>query len=281
MHVLIKAADKPEPFRFSTSPSRGSSPSSGLGASNDASGDTRTSKKTLSRNPNGVLRWQGAGSARPRNRYRSPGFGSQPQGQRIKLSPPRPAADTKRRRVGSEVETSTAQKSAPPAVTSTIVFPASSSTSTVNGKTPVPQVPASPSAPAAPVAPKVNGTASPRLRTTGITVKPTTPAVPSPLRQAWKQGDSPPQPPTRPTHAASYMTGLIKDVTPLKKPDVSNPYQTANPVKMPPRKPVTRRFRPAENKEKQPKEPEMTVQAIIEATVPKVSMSAVMRLWSN
>jgi hypothetical protein len=108
-------------------------------------------------------------------------------------------------------------------------------------------------------------------------VKPTAPAVPSPLRQAWKQGDSPPQPPTRPTRAANYMTGLIKEVTPPRKPDVSNPYQTANPVKMPARKPATRRFRPpAENKEKQQKEPEMTAQAIIEATVPKVSSQSLL-----
>ncbi|OJA12432.1 hypothetical protein AZE42_08096 [Rhizopogon vesiculosus] len=277
-------ADKPEPFRFSTSPSRGSSPSPGLGTSNATSSNAHAPKKTLSRNPNGVLRWQGAGSARPRNRYRSPGFGSRPQGQRIKLSPPPPtpsAADTKRRRVGNEAETSTAQKSAPLASTSTIVFPTSSSTSTAhsapafNGKTTVPPASASPLAPAAPVAPKVNGAAMPRLRATALSVKPTTPSVPSPLRQAWKHGDSPPQPPTRPTRAANYMTGLIKEVTPPKKPDVSNPYQTANPVKMASRKPTARRLRPpVEKKEKQQKEPEMTAQAIIEATVPKGSKRA-------
>ncbi|KAG1746719.1 uncharacterized protein EDB91DRAFT_1048901, partial [Suillus paluster] len=269
--------DKPEPFRFSTSPSRGSSPTLGFGTPNGASGDPHT-KKTLSRNPNGVLRWQGAGSARPRNRYRSPGFGSRPQGPRIELSPIRTssATDTKRRRVGHEAESSTAQKSAPPAPTSTIVFPTSNSTSpihpAVNGKTPVPPIPVSTLAPAAPVTPKANGAATPRLRTTGLSVKPTTPAVPSPLRQTWKQNDSPPQPPTRPTRAANYMTGLIKDVTPPKKPDVSNPYQTASPVKMPTRKPPVRRSRPpVQNKEKQQKEPEMTAQAIIEATVPKGS----------
>ncbi|KAG1783333.1 hypothetical protein EV702DRAFT_1224414 [Suillus placidus] len=59
---------------------------------------------------------------------------------------------------------------------------------------------------------------------------------------------------------------------PLKKPDVANPYQTASPVKMPSRKHPPKRSRPpAEKKEKEQKEPEMTAQAIIEATVPKGS----------
>ncbi|KAG1741075.1 hypothetical protein EDB19DRAFT_733538 [Suillus lakei] len=193
-YIQKNVQDKPEPFRFSTSPSRGSSPGLGFGTPNGASGDTRAPKKTLSRNPNGILRWQGAGSARPRNRYRSPGFGSRPQGPRIELSPIRTpsATDGKRRRVGNEAESSTAQKSAPPASTSTIVFPASNSTSptrsppAINGKAPVPPVPASTLAAAAVVTPKVNGAATPRLRTAGLSVKPTTPAVPSPLRQTWK-----------------------------------------------------------------------------------------------
>lgn len=276
-------ADKPEPFRFSTSPSRGSTPNLGFGTPNGVSSDTHIPKRTLSRNPNGVLRWQGAGSARPRNRYRSPGFGSRPQGPRIELSPIRTpsATDAKRRRVGNEAESSTAQKSAPSSSTSTIGFPISNSTSptrstpSIKEKTPVPSVPASTLAPAAVVTPKVNGAATPRLRTAGLSVKPTTPAIPSPLRQTWKQNDSPPQPPTRPTRAADYMTGLIKEVTPLRKPDVANPYQTASPVKMPARKLPARRARPpAEKQEKQHKEPEITVQAIIEATVPKGSKRA-------
>ncbi|KAG1779682.1 hypothetical protein EV702DRAFT_1213327 [Suillus placidus] len=59
---------------------------------------------------------------------------------------------------------------------------------------------------------------------------------------------------------------------PLKKPDVANPYQTASPVKMPSRKHPPKCSRPpAEKKEKEQKEPEMTAQAIIEATVPKGS----------
>ncbi|KAG1880300.1 hypothetical protein C8R48DRAFT_767101 [Suillus tomentosus] len=260
-------ADKPEPFRFSTSPSRGSPPNVGLGTSNSVSSDTHAPKKTLSRNPNSVLRWQGAGSACPRNRYRSPGFGSRPQGPRIELSPIRTpsATDAKRRRVGNEAESSTAQKSAPPSSMSSIGFPTSNSTSptrstpAINEKTLVPPVYAPTLAPAAVVTPKVNGAATPRLRTAGLSVKTTTPVVPSPLRQTWKQNDSPPQPPARPTRAANYMTGLIKEVTPLKKPD----------------EPPTRRLcPPAEKKEKQQKEPEVTAQAIIEATVPKGSKRA-------
>jgi hypothetical protein len=72
------------------------------------------------------------------------------------------------------------------------------------------------------------------------------------------------------------MTGLIKEVTPSKKPDVSNPYQTASPVKMPTKKPTARRLRAPV--EKQQKEPEMTAQAIIEATVPKVSGKVVIKV---
>ncbi|KAF8141690.1 hypothetical protein EV363DRAFT_1443599 [Boletus edulis] len=88
-------------------------------------------------------------------------------------------------------------------------------------------------------------------------MKPTTPAIPSPLRQTWKESDSSPQ----------------AEVTPTKKPDVSNPYQTASPVKPPApvRKPVVKRAKPAAKPAEKPKEqePEISAQAIIEATVPK------------
>ncbi|KAF9221397.1 hypothetical protein BS17DRAFT_264713 [Gyrodon lividus] len=277
--------DKPEPFRFSTSPSRGSSPNLSLSSSND--GAVQTPRKTLSRNPNGIYRWQGAGSSRPRNRYQSPGFGPRPQQNRIKLSPLKTplTTDTKRRRVGYEAESSTPQKAVVPS-TSTISFPASgtespgpvsqraarSSITVPNGKAPAPTT----LAPAPPVTPKANGI-QPRLRTTGVAMKPTIPAIPSPLRQAWKQSDSPPQAslPSRPTRAADFMTELIKEVTPTKKADVSNPYQTANPVKppAPSRKPIPKRPKPSAKSGGEPKEkePEVSAQAIIEATVPKGS----------
>jgi hypothetical protein len=71
------------------------------------------------------------------------------------------------------------------------------------------------------------------------------------------------------------MQDLIKEVTPLKRPDVSNPYQTASPVKPLTKKPVVKRTR-ATVKSAAPleqKEPELSPQAIIEATVPKVCFS--------
>ncbi|KAF8557767.1 hypothetical protein OG21DRAFT_1434639 [Imleria badia] len=268
--------DKPEPFRFSVSPSRAVSPNPGQGI-----GNMQTPRKTLSRNPNGVYRWQGAGSSRPRNRYQSPGFAPRPQQHRIKLSPPKTpvATDTKRRRVGDEAESSTPQRPGVPS-TSTVSFPSSApespvspsrhatglSPSFLNGKPTV-------HAPALPATPKANGV-QPRVRTSGLAMKPTTPAIPSPLRQTWKESDSPPQAsaPSRPTRAADFMTGLIKEVTPTKKPDVSNPYQTASPVKPPApvRKPVAKRARVAKPAEKpKEQEPDLSAQTIIEATVPK------------
>jgi hypothetical protein len=67
------------------------------------------------------------------------------------------------------------------------------------------------------------------------------------------------------------MTELIKEVTPPKKPDVSNPYQTASPVKPPVKKPVRRTRATAKPAvPENPKKPELSPQAIIEATVPKV-----------
>ncbi|KAH7929082.1 hypothetical protein BV22DRAFT_1081682 [Leucogyrophana mollusca] len=276
----VHGADKPEPFRFSSStPSRDPSPNYGFGSpgssEQQANGvSAQTPRKTLSRNPNGVYRWQGAGSARPRNRYQSPGFGQRPQYSRIKISPPpTPQTDTKRRRVGEEAESSTSQKatvsspSKPHAASNSSQTPAQPAAEpAVNGKNAIPP----------PATPKPNGVSTPRFRTPGLPVKPTAPAVPSPLRQAWKQSDSPPQPmtiPPRPTKAANFMTELIKEVTPPKRADVSNPYQTASPVKPPQKKPVAKKPRATrrdKEKEKE-KEPEMTAQAIIEATVPKGS----------
>ncbi|KIL00760.1 hypothetical protein PAXRUDRAFT_129113 [Paxillus rubicundulus Ve08.2h10] len=233
-------------------------------------------RKTLSRNPNGVYRWQGAGSSRPRNRYQSPGFSPRPQQNQIKLSPPKTplTTDTKRRRVGDEAEDSTFRKAVTPS-TSTICFPVSDTNSPVAGPSATVAKGKDP-APAPPVTPKANGT-QPRLRTSGLTMKPTAPAIPSPLRQAWKQNDSPPQssPASRPTRAADFMTELIKEVTPTKKADVSNPYQTARPVKppVPVRKPAPKRPKPSTKSVEEPKEEksEVSAQAIIEATVPKGS----------
>jgi hypothetical protein len=85
------------------------------------------------------------------------------------------------------------------------------------------------------------------------------------------------------------MAELIKEVTPPKRPDLSNPYQAASPVGKvgPPRtrpKRVRATGKPApptikedktkeaekETEKKQEKEKEYSPQAIIEATLPKV-----------
>ena len=73
------------------------------------------------------------------------------------------------------------------------------------------------------------------------------------------------------------MTELIKEVTPPKKPAFANPYEAANPMikPMPKKQPVRRtRTRTKAQEELSKKEPELTPQAIIEATVPKVRLSA-------
>ncbi|KAH0836593.1 hypothetical protein J3R83DRAFT_8293 [Lanmaoa asiatica] len=254
--------DRPEPFRFSVSPSRSASPNQSQGINN-----IQTPRKTLPRNPNGVYRWQGAGSSRPRNRYQSPGFAPRPQQHRIKLSPPKTplATDTKRRRCPIP-RLSFSQVRCWYLLLHPHATPTGPSVTFLNGKPTVSS--------AAPVTPKANGIL-PRIRTGGLPMKPTTPAIPSPLRQTWKESDSPPQgsPPSRSTRAADFMTELIKEVTPPKKPDVSNPYQTASPVKPPApvRKPVAKRPKPTVKPAEQPREqvPEMSAQAIIEATVPK------------
>lgn len=72
------------------------------------------------------------------------------------------------------------------------------------------------------------------------------------------------------------MTELIREATPPKKPDIANPYQTASPVKtakLPTKKPVRKpravSMQPS-TEEKEKKQPQMSMQEIIEATLPKV-----------
>ena len=80
----------------------------------------------------------------------------------------------------------------------------------------------------------------------------------------------------KPSRAAVFITELIREATPVKKPDIANPYQTASPVKTvnPPSKKPVRKPRAVS---KQPsteekKQPEISMQAIIEATLPKVCL---------
>ncbi|KAI0057459.1 hypothetical protein BV25DRAFT_1769096, partial [Artomyces pyxidatus] len=125
---------------------------------------------------------------------------------------------------------------------------------------------------------KPTAPSTPRLRMS-IPPKPTTPAIPSPLRNTWGMNDSsPPQAshqPKQPTQAANFMSQLIKEATPPKKPDVSNPYQTASPVKVPVKK--TNNLKKRKAQEVKPpieKTVDLSPQRIIEATVPKGSKRA-------
>jgi hypothetical protein len=122
--------------------------------------------------------------------------------------------------------------------------------------------------------------ATPRLHL-AVPPKPTTPAVPSPLRNTWVTGESssppqssPPSKPSQPTRAANFMAELIKEVTPPRKPDLSNPYQTASPVKPSLQKKPTKKRKAAEGRSKEPekKTVDLSHQTIIEATVPTVSV---------
>lgn len=275
-HIISTENERTESFRFSASPTpaRGNTPMNGTHS------QPQSPQKMLPKNPNGPYRYEGSGSARPRNRFHSPSFGSPRVTTKIKLpTPETQKSDTKRRRVGEEASASSAQpvpamttptrSAAPPpspnrpADDTSYPFPVSNS--------------ASPSVNGTPSAPKVKGSRS-RVTAFAQPQKPTAPANPSPLRQAWGQAESPSSssssPPSsgRPTKAANFMTELIKEVTPTKKPSaILNPYQTASPVKATVIKPSTKRARaspkPAQRNEKQV---EPSPQAIIEATVPKV-----------
>ncbi|KAH8093783.1 hypothetical protein BXZ70DRAFT_897202 [Cristinia sonorae] len=277
--------DTNPPFRFSpsplTTPARGASPNAGfIGASSSApaissTSTTQTPGKSLAKNPNGVYRWQGAGSARPRTRYQSPGFGpSKSMPIRMKLSTPTepPTTDKKRRRVGSDAESSVPQRT--PVSTG-------QSSSTSSGPTPATSNGSAATA-TAPASSRPNGVAppqTPRIRTNNLPTKPTVPAIPSPLRQTWNQNDSPspPQPPaSKPTRAANMMSELLKEVTPAPKPDFSNPYDSTGPVpaKAATRKPVVKRTRTVaathtESKPEEKKVTDLSPQKIIEATVPQ------------
>ncbi|KAI8985550.1 hypothetical protein BD414DRAFT_57790 [Trametes punicea] len=287
---LCSDDDHPEPFRFSKSPSspaRGAtptinflSPSTSEKVVAAAGVAAQNGRKTLARNPMGVYRWQGGGSARPRNRYQSPGFGSAIPRPTIKLTPEKPKTDSKRRRVGEDATNSSPQRVPKPTDTLSSSAPTTSNdVAMANGQTH-----GKPNGMIAPAAPSTPG-----IRTSGI-AKPTTPAVPSPLRQTWSQSDSPPQaspsqPASKPTRAASFMAELIKEVTPPKKPDFANPYEAVSPLPRPaPKKQPVRKTRSVakaeaekaekEKKKGKEKEPELTPQAIIEATVPKGSKRA-------
>ncbi|KIK61671.1 hypothetical protein GYMLUDRAFT_260710 [Collybiopsis luxurians FD-317 M1] len=258
-------AEEHENFRFSTSPStpvRGNSPlfpSTGTNSVpfsfspsyvNPPSTPDSSPRKLLKENPNGTYRWKGGGSARPaRNRFHSPAFGPSPRRTRLAMrgSPEKAAepikTDTKRRRVGEGASASSSPSGTSMPVRSPA--PAPSPTRAAQAAhlplaSPSP-LPSSKSTPNELKAPQKNGL-RPSTSNLRAPPKPTAPAVPSPLRQAWGQSSSPTSSSRssddglsttqRVTKAASYMSELIKEVTPVKNLDVSNPYQAASPVKI-------------------------------------------------
>lgn len=233
----------------------------------------------MTRNPNGVYKWQGAGSARPRNRHQSPAFGpARSTPSKFKLSVPEPSpskTDNKRRRLDAVTESpaphgisesfSAPPREQPDAESSALTSSSGSSSShtSMNDWSPNKST-------AVPTTPRLRLSAPP---------KPTTPAVPSPLRNTWGTGESSSPPlsspnskPSQPTRAANFMAELIKEVTPPKKPDLSNPYQTASPVKPSLQKKPVKKRKPVEArpKEQEKKEVDLSPQTIIEATVPTV-----------
>ncbi|KAH9839894.1 uncharacterized protein C8Q71DRAFT_855201 [Rhodofomes roseus] len=278
--VEAEPEDKLEPFRFSTSP-LSPEPAQATFTPGSASNGNR---KMLTKNPNGPYLMRGGGSARPRNRYQSPGFGPpQRTTPPIRITPEKPPADGKRRRIGADpdlfaprpVSSVTASSSyARNGATSPVAGPSSTGTrgdSTANGL------------------PKVNR-ASP---TTPVRrpAKATAPVNPSPLRQAWGQPDSPPSqssPPStsKQTSSAAYLSQLIKDISPKTNPDIQNPYQAASMLPRPPaKKPPPKKPRGADAAKPAPKpaaaaaaltaaEPALTPVETIEATMPTGSKRA-------
>ncbi|KAG6891241.1 hypothetical protein C0995_008493 [Termitomyces sp. Mi166 len=316
-----------QPFRFSATPStsgRGISPFQGnnndlgstFGVSSTASVPMPSLRKTLNRNPNGVYRWQGGGSAktpRSKNRYSSPAFGpSRSTSDHLVLKDTRigtetPRTDTKRRKVVEDINpSSTSNDSSSSSLLNSLPQkPPARAAAPDPSPTRIKQALPFPVSAGSPVTSRTsnNSTSSntsssqptSRLRVPPIAQKLTAPVIPSPLRQAWS-GASPPSqsdPPTMPsppkqTKAANYMAQLIKEVTPPKRPDLSNPYQIASPlgkVGPAPRR-VSRRVRATGkptvpvNKDEKSKEKDskaadqekvFSPQAIIEATLPKGS----------
>ncbi|KAJ3835835.1 hypothetical protein F5878DRAFT_727242 [Lentinula raphanica] len=239
----------------------------------------------LKQNPNGTYRWEGGGSAkqkqerngRSKNRYHSPAFGPPPRsssGRLVLRESPEKAAepvktDTKRRRVGEEIPSSTPSGFSPlirspaPAPSPTRAAEARripiSATPSRTSSSQIKPTEESKAPSASTSTTSLNGVkSSTSIAHLRASLKPTTPARPSPLRQAWGQPSSP-TPSSKSsddghspissmttattkkpkmmvsqkaTKTASFMSELIKEVTPVKNLDVSNPYQAASPVKI-------------------------------------------------
>ncbi|KZT65743.1 hypothetical protein DAEQUDRAFT_768579 [Daedalea quercina L-15889] len=278
--VEAEPEERETPFKFSTV-----SPSPEPGKVTFTPGSASNSgRKMLSKNPNGPYVLRGGGSARPRNRYQSPGFGSpQRATPAIRITPEKPPADGKRRRIGYDPDlhpvsgVSASGATAANGTTSPLAGPSSTGTSGISANG----------------IPKVNGASptTPIRRRPILPAKPTTPVNPSPLRQAWGQPDSPPSqssPPSagKQTQSAAYLSQLIKEISPKKNPDIQNPYQTASvlPPRPATKKPPQRKSRRAEASKTASKssaestpsaeEPPLTSVETIEATMPTGSKRA-------
>ena len=221
---------------------------------NNVSNSNGAPRKFLTRNPNGEYKWTGGGSARavtPASRRGSPYRTRQP---------PSVKSDTKRRRVGEEREEPGAERSGhPQAAPSTNEF----------GLNAIQRAPAH--------------ILRPTLRPK------TTPVVPSPLRQVVNGASPPGSPPavpgaapgaqiSRASRAAAVLSEIIEQATAPPKPDVSNPYQTASPVK-PILKPRDKRRQPERRSKEKVTEKQKEASkvneapspvAVIGATLPKV-----------
>lgn len=248
--ILGSTSSTLPPFKNNT-PSRSSSP-----------------RKVLRQNPNGEYRWTGGGSARRSSL--TPSRSASP------VASPSASGDHKRRRLGDDAMTSLSQSTGIEGLEAGIT----SLTDSTIGE------------PSTPPASKPNR--FPQVFPLRATITPkNAPTNPSPLRQSYTQaspsspgspdlhltkGSSSPSPlQKRAAHATAIFSEIVEKATPPRRPDLSNPYQTASPVK--PRQKERRRFSEKKGKDKEeqleqvsPKKVEVapSPKAIIEATVPQV-----------
>lgn len=251
--------------------------------------------KMLSRNPNGNYRWAGGGSSKMRNRYVSPTFGPRSASEPFVLKPSSTGntkTDTKRRRVSNSNGDPISQPSGS-SVTAPKT-PRAPTSSRSPGPDPSPTRLANASILNSNMSPSRSANGSSSAKSNGLTISTsrisgrfTTPAIPSPLRQTWGQtspgstgSSSPDATPQKQTKAANLMAELIKEATPSKKLEISNPYQAASParpvISRPKRPRVSGRAKKPAVEEKKEQEPVFTAQAIIEATVPKVCRTLIL-----
>ena len=109
-HISVAEPEEKEaPFRFSTT---SLSPEPVQAVNFTPGSASNGGRKMLTKNPNGSYVLRGGGSARPRNRYHSPGFGPlQRTTTPIRITPEKPVADGKRRRIGYDPDSRSASSS--------------------------------------------------------------------------------------------------------------------------------------------------------------------------